>query len=177
MSLVAFFSFALLGTVSESFAARIQHDVDRGADFTDIETYAWHPDVMRDRALSPLEYERLTDAVDAELASRGIQRVEEGADVWLSVEATNDRGLRVNTAGYGFGFGYGPRFAGFGPFATSVVSVEETEIAIDLWEAETADPLWRGTIQTTRSDRPERNARRLSRGVRKVFRRFPVEGT
>ncbi|MEO0601251.1 MAG: DUF4136 domain-containing protein [Myxococcota bacterium] len=180
MSLVAMFSFALLGSASPSEAARVQHDVDRSADFSEVRTYAWHPEAMRDADLSPLTYKRLTDAVNAQLVARGLVRVDEDADVWLSVEAGQNRGYRVSGAGFGFGYGRFGRFGGFGgfaPYSASVVPVDETQIAVDLWDADTTDPLWRGSIRTTLSDRPEQTARRVDRGVRKIFRRFPIDGT
>lgn len=173
--------YSLLGTVNDSYAARVRHDVDRGADFTAVQTYDWHPEAIRDAALSPLMQKRLMDSVNAQLALRGLQRVADDPDVWVSVDTSQERGYRVSSVGYG-GFGFGRRF-GFGAFGglglvdTSVVAVDETVIAVDLWDAATTHPLWRGTVRDNLSERPKRNARQLDRGVRKVFRRFPVDGT
>ncbi|MEN0068200.1 MAG: DUF4136 domain-containing protein [Myxococcota bacterium] len=162
-------------------AARVQHDVDRGADFAAAQTFAFRPDVPRDEDLSPLTDKRLRDTIRAQLAARGL-RESTDPDLWLSIDATRDRSLRVDHTGIGFGYGFGyrRRFGGFGSLGTldtRVTTVQNATIHIDVWDAATEEPVWRGTLTDRVRDNPKRMARKIDKAVRKVFRRFPVEAT
>jgi hypothetical protein len=62
-------------------STRVDVDISPGFDFAALETYAW-----REAALtpSPLVTKTILDAVDEQMRSRGLTRVDENPDCWVS---------------------------------------------------------------------------------------------
>jgi hypothetical protein len=44
---------------------------------------------------------------------------------------------------------------------------------IDIFDAKTKEPLWRGTATRTLSDEPQKNTENLNKAVVKLFKDFP----
>src|SRR5260370_4511321 len=84
--------FASVGAVllfaSASFAEQVKTDYDRGADFSHYKTYSWEKLQTPD----PLWIDRIKDAVNAALTSKGLTPVYSGADVAiLALEMTKNQ--------------------------------------------------------------------------------------
>src|SRR5687768_18017722 len=65
----------LLGTVA--FAQSVTYDFDRSADFSRYRTYAWVPGTNVD---DELNHNRIVRAVEAQLAAKGLSKVERSAN-------------------------------------------------------------------------------------------------
>jgi Domain of unknown function (DUF4136) len=99
-------SLALLGTIAH--AQGVTYDFDRATDFSRIRTYAW----VRGTPLGDeLNHKRVVNAIDAQLASKGLTKVEASMnpDVLVAYHASFDRDLEIN--GFASGWG-GYRFGG-----------------------------------------------------------------
>jgi hypothetical protein len=139
-------------------------DYDPGVDFTKYRTYAWSTaDAeaaanLEDPRISPLTHERIRAAVDQALLAKGFVK-KEPPDFMIALRTSLSDRQQVHYWGpdpllwrhgwrrwpYGFygPFGYDPFFA-----HTTVSTVTEATLAIDMFDAGTKQPIWHG--HTTR---------------------------
>src|SRR5262245_11406876 len=91
---------ALFGTIA--LAQNVTFDFDKAANFSGFKTYAWVRGTNLDNELN---HRRIVGAVDAQMTSKGVAKVETSADPDLLVayHATFDRDLQIN----GFSSGWG----------------------------------------------------------------------
>ena len=74
----------------------------------------------------------------------------------------------------GFGPGWGRRgFGGFGTETTSASTYTEGTLVIDIFDGKTKELIWRGTATDTLSGKPEKNEKKLTKVVEKMFEEFP----
>jgi hypothetical protein len=159
---------AILGISIYVGAQDVQTDHDTHADFSQYHTYSWHKVKTDD----PLWQSRVQDAVDKELQSKGLQRVESGGD--LAVSATGAVRNQQEYQTFYDGFGPGWRWGGFGRTATTTVYNEKVgTLLVDLYDAKAKQLIWRGTAHDTLSDKPEKNENKLDKAVDKMFKDFP----
>jgi hypothetical protein len=73
MRIATLVSIAALALLSTSAAAQdISHDYDTDADFSRFKTYAW---VQGTNLRDQLNHKRIVNAIDAQLAAEGLQKV------------------------------------------------------------------------------------------------------
>jgi Domain of unknown function (DUF4136) len=46
-------------------------------------------------------------------------------------------------------------------------------IVVDLYDRELKQLVWRGTATDTASDKPEKNAKKISKSMEKLFKKYP----
>src|SRR6267142_5794557 len=93
-----------------SAAQQVKTDYDRAADFAQYKTYSWEHVKTKD----PLDVDRIKNAVNADLAEKGLSQVESGGDVSIvAIEITREQ-QTLNTFYNGFGGGWGWRRFGGG---------------------------------------------------------------
>jgi hypothetical protein len=160
---------ALLGTIA--FAQNVTYDFDKAADFSKFKTYAWvHGTELKDE----LNHKRIVNAIDAQLASEGLAKVENAAtaDVLVAYHASFDKDLQIN----GFSSGWGGYR--FGPSRTGSARVEEILIgtlAVDLVDAKTKTIVWRGmaTKEVDVKASPEKREKNINKAAEKLFKNYP----
>jgi hypothetical protein len=105
--------FILLAGVS-AYGDKVTVDWDRQADFARYKTYAWTP--SKNPAQDQLMAMRITQAVDGQLRSKGLQKVEIGDNPDLSVAYDSSVSQKVSWVPYwwGPGWAWGPDW-GWGP--------------------------------------------------------------
>src|SRR5882672_10233885 len=132
---------------------------------------------------NPLNAERLRVAIEANLAAKGIQRVDRAAADCVVGYAMGSRQVFNDYyggfgAGWGYGYGYGwGRHGGLyggwgwdGPYVT-----DETRIAVDLFDARSRTPIWHASVSQSVSDLTGPNAEaRISAGTAAIFAKFPI---
>jgi hypothetical protein len=128
---------------------------------------------------NPLNAERLRVAIEANLAAKGIQRVDRGVAECVVGYALGSRQVFNDYyAGFGGGWGYGwGRRGGFyggwgwdGPYVS-----DETRIAVDVFDAKSRTPIWHASVSQSVSDLTGPNAEaRISAGTAAIFAKFPV---
>lgn len=161
-------SLVLMGTMA--LAQNITYDFDRGTDFARFRSFAW----VRGTVLNDgINHSRVVNAVNAQLAAKGLTRVEAGAqpDLLVAYHATFDRDLQIN----GFATGWGPyRFPG----RSGVVYTEEIltgTLAVDIVNAATKTIVWRGLASKeidVKADASKRE-RNINRAAERLFQNYP----
>ena len=158
----------LLSAAAVAYAKDVVTDWDHSTNFSAYKTYSWltvkTPDAIWDK--------RTTETVDSVLAAKGWRKVEEGADVRISVVGTTAEKQNL----YTYYSGFGPRWRGWGGFGTATTTAStyaEGTLIIDMFDAKTKDLIWRGTATDTLSGKPEKNEKKLAKVVEKMFEDFP----
>lgn len=102
---------ALLLFVSLAGIAQVKSDYDKTTDFTKYKTYSfegWQKD--SDQQLNEFDKKRVTDALKAEFAARGMSLVESGGDASVALYLVLDKKTSTTAyTNYMGGLGYGCR--------------------------------------------------------------------
>jgi hypothetical protein len=142
----ALLALALAGCSS----VRVDTDYDPQADFSALHSYAWlaesQPPTGDPRIDNALVDARIRGAIDAQLAERGLRRVEAPrADFLVAYHVAVERKVDVQTLYRSYGrAGWG----GGGYSDTVVREYEEGALLIDFLRAGTGALLWRGSAET-----------------------------
>jgi hypothetical protein len=156
---------------SAAFAQDVQRDYDKKANFSQYKTYQWG----KIQTTNPLWQPRIMDAVDKDLPSKGMQKVQSGGDVVLTAVGATHTEQEYQT----FYSGLGPRWhwRGFGPedATTTVYSYKVGTLVVDMYDAKSNQLIWRSTASDTLSDKPEKNEKKLEKSVDKMLDKFPPE--
>jgi hypothetical protein len=171
--------FSLTGAVAligvTLLMAEIKTDYDHKADFKSYKTYSW----IKVDAGNPLWVDRIQQAVDEQLTSKGLTRQDSGADLAVTALGRTKKEQSYNTFYDGIGGGWGWRGFGDMGMGTATTTVSETPIGtltVDMFDAKSKKLVWRGTATETLSDKPEKNEKKLKSEVAKLFKSFPPKG-
>lgn len=161
---------ALLLIAGTVFAQKVTVDSDKSTNFSNYKTYAWGQGTP---ASNPLMAQRITDGTDQQMASKGFQKVEPGAnpDLIVLYHAAVSVETQLNTYGTG-GYGWGAMWGG-GMSTTSVQKIPTGELVVDIGDAKTKKLLWLGKATDTLSDKPEKNEKKINSALSKMFEKFP----
>lgn len=150
-------------------------DYDHSADFSRYHTYSWIAVTVRG---GTLWQDRVTKAIDSQLLAKGWTKVPTGGEATISAFGSTREERTLETwYGGGFGGGWAHRgwWVGGGPgFATT--TVERTPIGtlhIDIFDAQSRKVIWHGACSDVLTDNPEKNEKKLEKGVADLFKKFP----
>jgi hypothetical protein len=153
-----------------AFGQKVAVDYDHGADFSKYKTYAWI--TTQNPAPSQLGEKRLIEAVNAELAAKGLREAPlEQAD--MAVRYGIGFKERVQVTGTDFGYGYSPYRWGGGTVTYDSTYYTDATLVLDLIDVKEKALLWRGTASDTVSDNPEKNEKKIKKSAEKMFKKFP----
>jgi len=157
---------ALLGS-AVAFAQDVTFDYDRSANFRGYRSYAW----IRGTEISDeLNHKRIVQAVDAQLAAKGLTATDATGepDLLVAYHAAFDRQLQINT------YGAGPyRLGGIG--SARVEPIVKGALAVELIDAKTRTTVWRG-IASDELDvdaKPEKREKNINHAAEKLFKNYP----
>ena len=161
------YGFLLLVITCTTVFAKISVDWDKQASFSSYKTYAWTKGTP---AKSPLMDQRIVEAIDKQLAAKGLQKVESDSDADLVVlyHAAVGTQTELNTMNMGWGWRWGGGMA-----TTTVDKIPVGQLVVDIGDAKTKKLLWLGNASGTLSDNPEKNAKKIDSTVEKMFKKFP----
>lgn len=164
---------ALLGACAE----RPTVDYNGARNFYSLHNYAWASSAdqqSKDPVLyNALDEQRVHDAVNYELTSRGYKQSDEkSADFLVTYHVTLKQRVQGNSVGMGMGM-WGPPFMLGGEVA--ITQYEEEELFIDLLDAKTHELIWRGSLRRPVGDRqtPEKRAAEIHKKVSVILGKFP----
>jgi hypothetical protein len=187
---------ALVCVVTPSAAQTVRVDYDHGRHFSRYKTYRWvqSPAQQPGEAGFPnqLMRERITSFVEEALAAKRYTRVEKDGDllVHYQVNVTEQPQFITFTDSIGPGWGWGsaawvgPGWAGagwVGPGWGSGTAFTTTQLismgtlVVDLKDARQNQLVFQGVSTSTISSRPEKNIRRLRRGINEMFEKYPPQ--
>jgi hypothetical protein len=142
------------------------HDI---TDFAKYKTYSW---VKSHKPIAnPLMEQRVIAAVDAQLAAKGLTKVETGGDLHVVYES----GIRQERSATVMGMGGGWRVGG--GFATVNPNIENVgSLIVDLVDASQNQLIWRASATDTLADNPQKNTKKIQSAVAKMFKKYPPTG-
>lgn len=158
-------------------------DFDPGVNFGEYRTYRW---TQKPEGFSPLQEQRLVAAVDAKLRERGWTQ-STNPQVNLVGRITTETRYRIDTyndpmwGGWGWGgccwgSGWGPGGWGWGGgyYSTSTMrTYTYGTLVLDMYDAQTERPIWRGIAMGTVPDSPVAQTSNLQASVDGIFAQFP----
>ncbi|MGE0815337.1 MAG: DUF4136 domain-containing protein [Vicinamibacterales bacterium] len=161
----------LLGTAAS--AQSISFDFDRSVSFGGFRTYAW---ASGTNVPDALVHQRIVNAVDAQLARKGLSRVDAGArpDVLVAYHATFDKDLQIS--GFGSGWG-GYRFGGYRNMSARAEEILVGTMIVDLVDPGTKTIVWRGTAtkDIDVNAKPEKRDKNINKTAEKLFKHYPPQ--
>jgi hypothetical protein len=175
------FAFMLV-SVGTAFAQDVRYNFDKETDFSKFKTYKWV--AIKDAAkTSDLVDKQIKDAIDAELATKGLSKVEEdSADLYIGYQPAVGEEKQFNS--YSTGWGYGPGwgggwYGGAGSTSTygSTSTIYKGQLALDMYSSAGHDLVWRGIVSKTidAKAKPEKQQKNLAKAVRKLLKNYPPQ--
>lgn len=156
---------------STTLAQTITYDFDKAADFTRYKTYAW----VRGTPLNDeLNHKRIVNAVDTQLATKGLGKVEVSAnpDLLVAYHASFNKNLQIN----GFSTGWGAyRFGANRSGSARVDEILIGTLVVDMVDAGTKTIVWRGsaTKEVDVKANPEKREKNINKAAEKLFKNYP----
>ncbi len=146
---------------------------DKAANFGSIKTFslkvgsAWG---------NPIGEKRVVAELQEALVAKGWTKAEEGkADADVVLHGASQTKHNLNTFYSGMG-GYGWRGYGAGGFGTATTTSSEYlvgTLVVDVFDAKSKQLLWRGSATDELKDDPEKRAKQVEKGTKKLFNDFP----
>jgi hypothetical protein len=174
----------LFGTSYVAQAGNVRTDYDHSADFSQYHTYSWG----KVKTSDPFYVERIKQAVDQQLQKKGWQLVPSGGSVMVFATDNVHNQQELQTmydglgGGWGGGWGWGPRWGwgggwwdgpGLGDSTTTTTNQPVANLAIDLFEGNSKNLLWRGLATEDLSSNTGKNTKSLDNDINSMFRGFP----
>jgi hypothetical protein len=105
--------------------------------------------------------------VDAQLAGKGMRRVESGGDLNVSYQGATSQEKQYDYRGYG------PPLWGDARITTSTIDVGK--LVVELFDSAAGHLVWRGSASKTLNIKkdPDKNYRKLDKAMAMVFKNYP----
>lgn len=180
MRLFSLFSIVCIMTLLMSCSSiTVKTDFDPEYDFATFKTYRWanaqEINPNDELAKDQLIYRRVQEAVDKELAAKGMKLVESGDfDIVVVAHAGIKERMQVHQTGGYYGGWYDPYWGPYGG-STHVSHYEEGTLVIDIVQWEKKELAWRGmgTSILKDIDDPEKVTEYVNIWVAKILAEFP----
>ena len=160
-----------------AYAQEVHFDYDRSAHFGTYKTYQWvnYQEVQVGDQILDQDIKR---AVDAQLAGKGLRRVESSGDLLVGYQAAISQEKEFNSFGGwgGPGLWSGP-FGGWGNTHVTSSTIDVGKLVIGLFDPANKQLVWRGSASKTLDIKkdPDKNYRTLEKAMAKLFRTYPPQ--
>jgi hypothetical protein len=175
----------ILLVASSAFAQTVKVNWQTNAPFADYRTYAWRP---TKHPGSSFYRQWVEKDVDAELAQRGLRRVEasQHPDLYVYYHMVEQEVMDSTTMDDGFGMGGGRwgRWGGWGGMGGMGMDMEQTEadprmmgmLAVDMGDVKKKELVWRGqaTVDSI-SDKQKGDEKQVLQSIKKMFKQYPPD--
>lgn len=178
-----FWSFIFLLPVGVAIAQDVRYNFDKDTDFSKFKTYKW-VDIKDATKLNDLVDKQVKDAVDAQLVTKGLTRVEDdSANLYIGYQAAV--GQEKQFTSYSTDWGYGPGWyrggwyggGGMGSSSTygSTSTIHVGQLAVDMYDSANHDLVWRGLASKTIDEKakPDKQQKNLAKAVKKLLKNYP----
>jgi hypothetical protein len=165
--------FTLLITVSAN-AQKVSVGADPGVDLTKYKTYGW----SNIASANPLTHETVVSAIDAELAAKGLRKVD--TDPELTVVVFGSTASDVHASNPSWAPALNSIATGVAAGSQSFLITKGT-LVVDLVDTKTKNSVWRGQATDTLDHGPTgdkvKDAKNVEKpiknAVKKMFKQFP----
>jgi len=182
MKKVLFFPMVMILLAATSALAQdVRYNFDKNSDFSKFKTYKWVP--LKDAAkLNDLTDKQIIAAVDAELATKGLSRVDgDNADLYIGYQAAIGQEKQFTSFssdwGYGGGWYRGGWYGGPGMSTTTgqTSTIYVGQLALDMYDTANHDLVWRGVASKTLDPKakPDKQERNLKKAIAKLLKNYP----
>lgn len=156
----------LLCLSAAAWAQDIRFDYDRSANFAAYKTYEWI-DPQGGQAVNQLTDQNIKRSVEAQLASKGLRRVESGGDLQITYHVALDPEKEFDS------WGSGPRWWGMTRVTSSTIEIGT--LVIDFYDPARKQLVWRGAASKTLDIKkdPDKNYQNLQKALAKLFKNYP----
>lgn len=169
----------MLLAVGSSLAQDVRYNFDKSADFSKFKTYKWVP--IKDASLVD---KQITDALDGELASKGLSKVDgDEANLFIGYQPAVGEEKQFNSYSTGWGArpGWGGRWDGYGGGMTSTTTTGSTttiykgQLALDMYDSANHNLVWGGVASKTIDPKakPEKQQKNLAKVAKKLLKNYP----
>ena len=196
---------ALLFMLAYARAQDIHYNYDRGANFQSYRTYQWVDiskvaagppktgvsDGLTDLPVGPPQMsgsnvsdDQLLDqdikrAVDAQLAQKGLTKVDKNGDILVSYQAhvREEKGINLWSSGASGWWGGGPWGAGLNSVQGQTSTIPIGTLVVGLYDPARNQLIWRGDASKTvnlKKD-PNKNYANLQKAIVKLFKNYPPQ--
>lgn len=163
-------------------AQDVRYNFDKNADFSKYKTYKWVA-LKNAVKLDDLLDKQIKAAVDAELAQKGLTKVEdENADLYVGYQAAvgQEKQFTSYSSDWGYGGGwyrggwYGPS-GGMSTTTGQTSTIYKGQLAIDMYDSANHSLVWRGLGSKTLDPKakPDKQQKNLQKAVDKILKNYP----
>jgi Domain of unknown function (DUF4136) len=166
---------AFLFVAAWVYAQDVHYNYTRGTNFAAFRTYQW-VDIPADAVGDQLIDRSIKQAVDEQLAQKGLTRVEEDADLFIGYHAGVNLEKGVNLSGTGGPQPMGP-WDSWGSVHGETSTIPVGVLVVDVYDPAKKQLIWRGDASKTidlKKD-PEKNYRELEKAMAKLFKNYPPQ--
>lgn len=174
-------AFLLLG-VSAAVAQDVRYDFDKDKDFSKYKSYKWVPIKGADLP-DELTSKQITDAIDADLATKGLTKTDaDTADLYIGYQTAvrTEKEFTSYNTGWGYGGGWGRGWYGAGGMATtttygSTSTVYVGQLDVSIYDSAQKQLVWRGNATKTLDPKakPDKKQKNIGKAVTKLLKNFP----
>lgn len=176
--LISIFLFLL--AANTALSQDVRYNFDKSTNFSKFKTYKW---VLIPGAtqLDDLADKQIRSALDAELARKGLTKVEgDNADLFIGYQAAIDQEKQFTSFSSGWGYGPGWYGGGWYGYPAGVITGQTStiyigQLAIDMYDAANHSLVWRGVVSKTIDPKakPDKRQRNLEKAVAKLLKTYP----
>ncbi len=146
-------------------------DRDADVDLKKYATFAWSPGTP---ASSELTQRSIEQAIEQQLAAKGVARAAEGAtpDLLVVTHVSKEDRTELHVDDYGYAASRG-RWVGAYPTRAYTTTYTVGTLIVDLVDAPTRALVWRGAASSTIGDDPAKLKKKIAKVVTKMFVEYP----
>jgi len=166
----------VLAACLSASAQKVRVGADPGVDLTKYKTYAWDKGTA---GVNAVVNQIIINAVDAQMAAKGVSKVETDADLTLSAFVWTESDMQVSNPSWA------PQL---NPLATGVAVPSQSwvvtrgTLVVNMSDTKTKNEVWRGTASDTMKHGPTGDKvkdaktaeKPIKKAVEKMFKQFPV---
>lgn len=171
----------LIVIVTSCSSIRVAADYDKGANFSEYNTFAFFKTGIDKAEISDLDKRRILRAIEAELLAKGYTKSQE-PDLLVSLFTKSQQRVDVYNNSWGMGAwgwgGWGP-WGGFGPGwgwgwnQPTVSTSTQGTLYIDLIDAKKKELVWQGMGTGYLSRNMEKKEARIKEFVAEIMTKYP----
>jgi hypothetical protein len=175
---------ALLFVAENALSQDVRYNFDKDTNFSKFKTYKWVN--IKDAAkVNGLVDQQIKDAIDAELAAKGLTKVEDdSANLYVGFQAAigQEKQYTSYSSDWGYGGGwYRGGWYGGGMGSSTTTGQTDTiyvgQLAVDMYDSANKDLVWRGVASKTINEKakPDKQQKNLAKAMKKLFKNYPPQ--
>jgi hypothetical protein len=163
------------------YAQDVRYNFDSSADFGKYRTYRW-VQIKDAQKVNSLVDQQLKSAIDAELARKGLSKVEgENADLWIGyqVSVNQEKEFSSYSTDFGYGPGWGRGWYGGGMGSSMTTGQTSTihigALGLDMYDPAQKKIVWRGEASKTLDPKakPDKRQKNVGKATAKLLKNYP----